>query len=1082
MAPTTSLAAAKAFTETCKLQSNPEVESVLEILSGTFYRCELTAPWRMAFLSEGVAELTAYDLAYFQEHPWADIIVPEDLAAVDAAVQAAISQRTTFILEYRIAKQTGEIIWARERGRATYDEQGNPLFLEGIVENISVERTLEQAAAEAKAQVLSSRAQLANVLESTSDCIFSLDRDWRFTYLNTKASAELGPPETLLGRHLLDAFPNVAETAFWATYQKVMSERQPRRVEDFVPGLQSWYEAYAAPTEDGITVFFANIDDRKAAEQALKTSAQQLRKTLDHIPQMVWSTRADGYHDYFSSLWYEFTGVEPGTTDGDGWNSMFHPDDRERAWQSWRQALSTGRPYEIEYRLRHVSGEYRWVLGRAWAERDDQKRIVRWYGTCTDIHDRMVAEEALTETEARTDRILNSVPQVIWAAGANGRPNFVSKQWSVVYGGNPDDLLGEGWLKIVHPDDLDRVAPAWADALQRGEPYENEFRVLLPDGSYRWALVSAVPDINTSGELVGWFGTCTDIHERVLAQHALRESERLYRSILEASADCIKVIDLDGRIQLMNGPGQKAIGIGCFDDWLGAKWADLWPASDRPLVETALEQARAGKIARFSGHCPTLRKENKWWDVLASPMCDDSGAVAGILAISRDVTRERETSEQLKWASEHDALTSLPNRRAFQSRLQAATIRSMEAGTSVGLLLVDLDHFKHVNDTLGHAAGDKLLMGFGKRLKDSIRSSDFVARLGGDEFAVILEGDLSEATLLETGESILRRLKQPITFNSRVMSVGASIGGALFPGDAQSAHELFNNADTALYALKEHGRGGTRMFHQHMREEAQKVADQLTQARIAISERSVEPYYQQKVELRTGKVRGFEALLRWHHPVRGVQLPDSVVEAFKDYELASKIGELMQKRVFADISAWTRSGLDLGVVSLNAAPAEFLRDDFAERFLSRMAEVRIDPKLIELEVTEHVFYDRTSDYVSRALAQLSDAGVRIALDDFGTGYSSLSHLRDFPVDVVKVDQSFVGKMQTDSEIVAIVNAVIDLAGSLGIDVVAEGVETEAQQQLLLKSGCALAQGHFFGRAVRADEVTHLLKRALSAAA
>ena len=391
----------------------------------------------------------------------------------------------------------------------------------------------------------------------------------------------------------------------------------------------------------------------------------------------------------------------------------------------------------------------------------------------------------------------------------------------------------------------------------------------------------------------------------------------------------------------------------------------------------------------------------------------------------------------------------------------------------MGTLLIDLDHFKHVNDTLGHAAGDKLLQAFGKRLKDSVRAKDFVARLGGDEFAVIMEAASDPQDLVRTGEFVLRRLKQPLTFNGRVMSAGASIGGALFPRDAQTANELINNADTALYALKETGRGGTKMFHQYMRQEAQKIASQLSLARVAISQQTVEPHYQPKVKLSTGELVGFEALLRWRHPTAGLQLPETVSEAFKDYELAAKIGELMQRAVFADMRSWIGRKANFGLVSINAAPAEFLRDDFAERLIARMIAYEISPHLVEVEVTEHVFFDRSSAYVSRALKVLKEAGVRISLDDFGTGYSSLSHLRDFPVDVVKIDHSFVGRMATDPEIAAIVSAVVQLGASLQIEVVAEGIETEAQRSLLVTQGCPVGQGYLFGRASTGDEAVQM---------
>jgi diguanylate cyclase (GGDEF)-like protein len=507
---------------------------------------------------------------------------------------------------------------------------------------------------------------------------------------------------------------------------------------------------------------------------------------------------------------------------------------------------------------------------------------------------------------------------------------------------------------------------------------------------------------------------------------------------------------------------------------LGRRWIELWPAASKTLVQKALDDVRSRGSARFSAFCPTARGAPKWWDVVLTSMCDDKGAMKSIVAIARDISAQRESESQLRWASEHDALTNLPNRRAFQARLQAATFRAMSSSKEVGLLLIDLDHFKHVNDSLGHAAGDHLLHVVAERLQQSVRKDDFVARLGGDEFAVIMEGRGDEVDLAGAGQSILKRLHQPISFENRLIRASASIGCARFPSDAPNANQLTENADIALYALKNRGRGGTKLFESGMRQRAQLVSSQLSLARGSLTEKSVEPHYQQKVDLKTGEIKGFEALLRWRHSLRGIQQPDTVAEAFNDFELASKIGELMQRRVFDDVRGWLDQNLPVGRIAINAAPVEFFRDDYAERLLSRMRERHIPPCRVEVEVTEHVFFERGSEHVQRALKQLHLAGVKIALDDFGTGYSSLSHLRDLPVSVVKIDRSFIAKLTEDPEIRAIVSAVIDLSRCLNIEVVAEGVETEAHRRVLIQDGCPIGQGYLFGRAVDADQVPYLL--------
>ena len=713
-----------------------------------------------------------------------------------------------------------------------------------------------------------------------------------------------------------------------------------------------------------------------------------------------------------------------------------------------------------------------------------QRRLAANLDLCTSLGTAENAPEQVPGCDVLSDDLRAAAATseyVFWVADASGSAIDVSRQWAVLTGQPAERSLDRGWRLRMHPKDFRRALRSWREANASGSNFACELRFRGACGKYKWTQLRANPILDGHGLPVRWHGTLADINNRKLAEISFRLSEALSRSVFEASADCIMIVDLDGRLELVNGPGLCAIEIEDFDAIRGTAWVDLWPVESRSVVNTAILDAATGKVARFSAFGPTATGTPKWWSVVVTPILDEAGGISRILSISRDITVQRGAAAQLKWDSEHDPLTGLANRRAFEARLQAATIRAMQGDTKVGLLLLDLDHFKHVNDTLGHAAGDHLLSVFGNRLTKSIRSVDFVARLGGDEFAVILEGKEGELDLAAAGASILARLQKPIRYDGRVMSAGASIGGAHFPADAQSANDLFKNADTALYALKESGRGGTSMFHQHMRQEAQLVSSQLSLARTAINQRSVEPHYQQKIDLITGRIAGFEALLRWRHATRGIQYPETVAEAFKDYELASKIGDLMQRRVFSDVRGWLDRGVNIGFVAINAAPVEFLRDDFAGRLLTRMREQDIPPHLVEIEITEHVFFERGADLVGRALTQLSEAGVRIALDDFGTGYSSLSHLRDYPVDVLKIDRSFIAKVTTDPEVRAIVCAVIDLARSLNIEIVAEGVETEDQKRFLIKHGCELGQGYLFGRAIEADKVPSLFENLLGRA-
>ena len=659
------------------------------------------------------------------------------------------------------------------------------------------------------------------------------------------------------------------------------------------------------------------------------------------------------------------------------------------------------------------------------------------------------------------EKILNSIPQVVWTAGRDGKPDFFSDQWAEMYGGAPKDLLGSGWLRFIHPADVAQLVGA-----QRGievREWELKLRILHRDGRFRWALVRARPEFGPTGRLRRWYGVCLDIHDAVEAQEALRESEELYRNVLEASADCIKVLNPQGRLQFVNGPGLCSLEIDEPADVLGTDWVGFWPLEARIIVREALEAAQNGEKARFSAFCPTAKGSPRWWDVILTPILSSGDSPSKILAVSRDITSQVAKAEQLLWASEHDPLTALPNRRSFEKRLNEALETARRRSKSVGLLLLDLDHFKHVNDSFGHGAGDLLLKRFTQKLGESVRANDYVARLGGDEFAIILDDVSGTQDLLEVGEAIALRLECPIQLDGQSVSVGASIGGALFPRDAGCASDLIKSADTAMYALKAEGRGGTKLFIPEFRSEAQRAASQLTLGRSAVTAESVEPVYQPKVALISREVTGYEALLRWRHPRLGIQHPETVAESFRNFELSTKIGRLMQTAVFSDMAAGRLALKDGQRVALNASPAEFLRDDFAETFIQRLRQYGISGSHLEIEITEQALAERHSQLISKALVKLKSEHIKIALDDFGTGQSSLAHLRDFPVDILKIDRSFIERVCAEEGVGAIVGAVLALGRSLNIDVVAEGIETVAQLDRLKAMGCIFGQGFLLGR-------------------
>jgi diguanylate cyclase (GGDEF)-like protein len=490
----------------------------------------------------------------------------------------------------------------------------------------------------------------------------------------------------------------------------------------------------------------------------------------------------------------------------------------------------------------------------------------------------------------------------------------------------------------------------------------------------------------------------------------------------------------------------------------------------------ALESADLGEVARLtiSHDGPSGRR---WFDLAVSRV---AGEPKRTLIVARDITHQKKSEERALWMANHDPLTGLPNRLVLQNVLDDLP-RNPQSRGGLALLVLDVDNFKLINDTLGHDAGDAMLSAVAQRLKSTIRPGDLIARLGGDEFAILLEAR-SDEEVEAAAVRIFEALHQPLAHHGRLMECNASIGASLYPRDGAGRSELMKAADIALYSAKSGGRGQLRIFRSAMRDDFQVRNSMILLARRALAADGILPHYQPKVCLRTGRIIGFEALLRWRDRDGRLRLPEGVKAAFEDPVLAAAISERMIGRTLADIRSWRDSGLAFGHVAINVAASEFSSGRFAEDFLEKLKEAGLGPEHVQIEVTETVLLGRAADHVGRALRRLSSAGLRIALDDFGTGYASLAHLMQFPVDALKIDKSFVRGIGRNRDAEAITKAIVNLGQSLGTEIIAEGVETSEQESYLLGLGCQTGQGYLYSKAAPARMVPAMLTGALARSA
>jgi diguanylate cyclase (GGDEF)-like protein/PAS domain S-box-containing protein len=514
-----------------------------------------------------------------------------------------------------------------------------------------------------------------------------------------------------------------------------------------------------------------------------------------------------------------------------------------------------------------------------------------------------------------------------------------------------------------------------------------------------------------------------------------------------------------------------------FDEIKSSHWADIIHPDDRPAEAAQMAQLIAGGIAGFKTSKRLVRPDGSvvWIDMSIAAIETESAAQPHHLCMIEDVTEKRK-SEALIWQQANfDTLTLLPNRRMFHDRLEHDIMKCRRDGLRIAILFLDLDHFKEVNDTLGHHQGDVLLVEAAQRIRNCVRESDTVARLGGDEFTIILSELHDVARVEAIAQQILDVLQAPFQLGHEQAFVSASIGITLYPDDARDIGDLLKHADQAMYAAKGAGRNRFSYFTPALQVAALNRMRLTNDLRGALKGKQFRVYFQPIVHLGTGKIHKAEALIRWQHPQRGLVSPLEFIPLAEASGLILDIGEWVFKEAAQWATRWRKEHDARFQVSVNQSPLEFQREGQGyECWFEHLREIGLDGQALVVEITEGLLLD-ASKGVTDKLLQLRDAGIQVALDDFGTGYSSLSYLKKFDIDYLKIDRSFTRNLAPDSSDMALSEAIIVMAHKLGLQVIAEGVETPGQRDLLIAAGCDYGQGYLFARPVPGEEFDAMLR-------
>jgi len=761
------------------------------------------------------------------------------------------------------------------------------------------------------------------------------------------------------------------------------------------------------------------------------------------------------------------------------WVEHIHPDDREWASLFCEQNTELDKNHVFEYRMLAADGRVVWLRDSVQVRtRADGSRMLS--GVFLDItEEKEQALALIRDVSAREQRdaekirrnaqfaaIFSSIADAAVFADPERRMTLLNPAALALFGYSEGELLGHKtemlYASVAEYEQQGRRRFS-QDAQPGGVPV-SEVRYRRKDGSLFWGETLGVQVRDPEGEVIGFLGLIRDVTTR---REAEAQMARLSNA-LEQSAEAVCITDRAGRIEFVNQAYSRMTGYP-RDEVLGRGSSILKSGHQ----DDSFYQQMWGKLNRgevFEGVFINRRKGGELYyeEKTITPMRNKEGEIDCFVSTSKDITERMETEEQLHYLAHHDVLTGLPNRALFKDRLEHAMTQRPHGQDLVALLFLDLDRFKVINDTLGHDVGDRLLQELAQRLRSCVREGDTVARLGGDEFGIILEGLSDGADASTVAHNITHALASPFEDQGNTLFVTTSVGISLAPADARDAQSLLKNADIAMYRAKELGRNTYEFYAAEMGADASVRLNLETELRYALQRDQFVLHYQPQIDLESGAVTAVEALLRWQHPEQGLLGPDRFIDILEETGLIVPVGEWLLRTACTEVVGVSVDGRPLRV-GVNLSSRQFTSGGIVEIMQAVLEGSGLAPERLEIEITESLLL-RDDRRTLQALTRISDMGVQIAIDDFGTGYSALSYLKRFPIDCLKIDRSFIRDISTDPDDAAIVEAIIAMSRSLGLQVVAEGVESPEQLSFLRTQGCAVGQGYLFSRPGRLIDV------------
>ena len=989
----------------------------------------------------------------------------EDLSRQIAELQ------TTLQAEIKARQQVESLFWEQQISQNT-----------GDLANSSTEEPLRENRRKCSLQWIN------HILNTIADPIFVKNEGHRYLVVNDAFCQLVGyPREQLIGQSDEQIFPEV--DLFREQEKRVLALGSAVEYEaNFTNAVGNTYvistKIYCVEdvgAEKFLVGIGREISQQKEMELTMLECQERFLDIMDQAAVGIAQLSLDGQFLWTNSGFGKIVGYSESELLEMKFQDLTHSADLDSSLELCQALINDLIPkFSREKRYIHKNGAVVWGNVTVSLARNHEGKPKYFVAFLTDISDRKRTEQALQDSEHRYYSLMQVSPVGIFHLDASGECVYANPHACEIAGLGLVDMLGEGWIQNVHPEDRLAVFEQLQQIHSDRQKVTGKYRFLRANNQVTWVLSEAIAQFDQDTKITGYVWTVTNINELKVTEEALRQSEEQFRHTFEYAPIGMAIQSLNGPFQRVNQGLCEPLGY-TAEELLGKSFADLIHPEE---VMAFLEQQQhllADEIASFQMENRYLAKDGHVVHALLKMVLvrDFRGEPLHLLGQFVDISDRKQVEQQLVHDAFHDALTGLPNRAMFLERVSTALKRIKRYPHQLfAVLFLDVDRFKIVNDSMGPVMGDRLLIAIADKLNQCLRSTDMVARLGGDEFSILLEDikDIKDAT--KVADRILELLGSPFTLNGYEVVTTASIGIAMLSPTYEQPEQVLRDADIAMYRAKRAGKARYEIFDKVMYSYALGLLQLENDLRRAIEKREFKLHYQPITSLVSASLTGFEALVRWHHPEKGMVSPVEFIPIAEETGLIVPLGEWVLREACQQMKQWQDqfSWVAPLKMSVNLSAKQLREKQLIQKIDDILLETNLNPNCLKLEITESVLMENT-EVVAKILWQLRSRNIELSLDDFGTGYSSLSYLHSFPVNTVKIDRSFVSRMNDNEENSEIVKAIVTLAHTLGMDAVAEGIETSEQLAQLKSLACEQGQGYFFSKPLDSQAATELLANA-----